>query len=293
MINLDECTKVRQMPERPKDKLGGVKKEWRRLLWLKQPYADTYTDPKFLEVLDEIKKGPQSKQECSNYSDVVIDFLTFHHTLANSSLVYIIFALVYRFHYSLITLAAFTTILSSWSRLFWAHFKSSMIIIFTMLTLSPVLKTLSKSTSSDSIWTLSCWLTIFYVLSLSWSKTSILPTNILLSNVTVLASRLNTTTEVFCFLLICIELNILLPNYERKLRSGRYLLSYGGIFVTTHIIVYTFVTRALGWHYAVPLAALSMTFLFIVPWYFIYWERNYYKGHKLLSTWDAKFPILD
>lgn len=271
----------------------GASTEWKRLLWFKQPYPDTYTDPKIIESIKHIQSCCLSKKECSQYSDVMIDFLRFHYTLANSSLIYVIFTLVYHFHYSPIALTAVTTLLSSLSYNFSTHIKSSMIIIFTMLTLSPVLKTLSKTTSSDSIWTLSCWLTIFHVISLSWSKTSILPTNILLSNVTVLASRLKTTPEVFCFLLICIELNILLPSYEKKLRSEQRIVSYASIALFTHIVVYTFITKTLGWYYTVPLSILSIAFIFIAPWYFIYWERNCYKGHELFSTWDAKVPILD
>ncbi|AET40895.1 phosphatidylinositol N-acetylglucosaminyltransferase Ecym_7039 [Eremothecium cymbalariae DBVPG len=267
--------------------------EWQRLLWLKQPYPDNYTDSKFLEVLSEIKCPKPNSQGCSDYFTVMIDFLTFHHTLVNSSLIYVIFILVYRYHYSPIALAGITTLFSSFSYHSVSNLKSSMIIVFTMLTLSPILKTLSRTTTSDSIWNLSSWLTIIYVVCLSCSKSSVLPTNILLSNVTVLASRLNTTPEVFCFLLICIELNIFLPSFESKLRFERNYIAYSIIIAVTHVIVYTFITMTLGWSYSLPMVTLSIAFIFILPWYFIHWQRNYYRGHQLLSTWDAKIPILD
>ncbi|AEY96737.1 FAEL247Wp [Eremothecium gossypii FDAG1] len=267
--------------------------EWRRLLWLRQPYPDNFTDPRFLTTLQEITAGQLRSQEFSRYLDVVLDFLTFHHRLANTLLIYVVFTLLYRYHYSPIALAALTTLCASLSFRVLEHLKSSMIVTFTMLTLAPVLKTLSRTTSSDSIWNLSCWLTIIYVLSYSWTQSSLVPTNILLSNVTVLASRLNTTPEVFCFLLICIELNILLPSYERNLRlQGRYA-TYGCIVMFTHAIVYTFVTMTLGWTYTAPLLVLSVAFIFIAPGYFIYWQRHHYKGHEVLATWDAKKPIFD
>lgn len=45
-----------------------------------------------------------------------------------------------------------------------ATVKSAILILFTILALSPVLKSLTQSTSSDSIWVLACWLTLANVL---------------------------------------------------------------------------------------------------------------------------------
>src|SRR5207248_4257979 len=42
-------------------------------------------------------------------------------------------------------------------------FKSAILIYFTLLGLSPILKSLTKSTSSDSIWALATWLLIINI----------------------------------------------------------------------------------------------------------------------------------
>lgn len=277
-----------------KDSMTGP---WKRLLWLKQPYPDTYTDPSFLANLSRLRGYQKLPRETSSYSQVALDFLKFYHRLLNTSLFYVIFSCFYQYHYSPIPFTALLTLLAFVVSFFFKNrsvqLKSSIIIIFTMLTLSPVLKSLSSTTSSDSIWTLSCWLTVIYVLAVSTTSSSIVPTNLLLANVIVLASRLDTTTEVFCFLLICVEINILLPNLESWCIKKGYNWLYAISFFLNHLVVYCFVTYALGWTYTLTLIIMAFAFVVVSPRYFIYWQRHYYKGDKMLSDWDAKIPILE
>lgn len=269
------------------------KKPWKRLLWIKQSYNDNYTDPNFLLKVDEYKRYQNEPHEHSRFLSVLMDFLIFYHTLLNTSLIYVIFGYVYYFHKSPLPLTVLATSIIAVCSYKKFNIKSSIIIIFTMLTLSPVLKSLSRTTSSDSIWSLSFWLSILYILTLSTLKSTVVPTNILLSNVTVLASRLDNTTDVFCFLLICIELNILLPELELWFLQSGYFILYWFSFLITITIVYSFVTLSLDWYYTLFLSLFSVAFIFVSPWYFIYWQRYYYTGHELLTTWDAKVPVFD
>ncbi|KAK3330910.1 phosphatidylinositol N-acetylglucosaminyltransferase-domain-containing protein [Apodospora peruviana] len=112
--------------------------------------------------------------------------------------------------------------------------KSAVLIYFTLLGLSPILKSLTRSTSSDSIWAMSFWLLainiFFFDYSGSWGPgihkfpVGALSTNAALMASTVLASRLPSTGQVFSLTLFSIEVFGLFPVFRRvaRLRSWRY-----------------------------------------------------------------------
>ncbi|KAK3693757.1 phosphatidylinositol N-acetylglucosaminyltransferase-domain-containing protein [Podospora appendiculata] len=111
--------------------------------------------------------------------------------------------------------------------------KSASLISFTLLGLSPILKSLTRSTSSDSIWAMSFWLLainiFFFDYSGSWTGVHKVPvaslsTNAALMASTVLASRLPSTGQVFSLTLFSIEVFGLFPVFRRyaRHRSWRY-----------------------------------------------------------------------
>lgn len=149
-------------------------------------------------------------------------------------------------------------------------FKSAILIYFALLGLSPILKSLTKSTSSDSIWALATWLLIInifffdygglYIPSKSRPPTtapndanvppnstfapvhdvvrappfpSSLSTNAALMASTVLASRLTSTTHVFSLTLFSIEVFGLFPVFRRHLRHESWT---GHVLLTTALV---------------------------------------------------------
>ncbi|KAL2867038.1 phosphatidylinositol N-acetylglucosaminyltransferase [Aspergillus lucknowensis] len=105
--------------------------------------------------------------------------------------------------------------------------KSSFLIYFSLLGLSPILKSLTKSTASDSIWAMSCWLLIMNIFSFDYGSgegaggtkfPASLSTNAAVMASTVLASRLPSTTHVFSLMLFSIEVFGLFPIFRRQLR---------------------------------------------------------------------------
>ncbi|KAK5223603.1 glycosylphosphatidylinositol anchor biosynthesis [Exophiala xenobiotica] len=140
--------------------------------------------------------------------------------------------------------------------------KSAGLIYFALLGLSPILKSLTRSTSSDSIWALATWLLIINIFFFDYSslyvpakpqpsasapetsKTtpadttrphsnasfrapafpSSLSTNAALMASTVLASRLRTTTAVFSLTLFSIQVLGLFPVFRRHLRHKSFNL---------------------------------------------------------------------
>ncbi|EGZ78404.1 GPI2-domain-containing protein [Neurospora tetrasperma FGSC 2509] len=136
--------------------------------------------------------------------------------------------------------------------------KSAVLIYFTLLGLSPILKSLTRSTSSDSIWAISFWLLAINIFFFDYSinnnnpftqatitnphsnqtgggTTTPIPaqhkfpiaslsTNAALMASTVLASRLPSTGQVFSLTLFSIEVFGLFPVFRRyaRHRSFRY-----------------------------------------------------------------------
>ena len=124
--------------------------------------------------------------------------------------------------------------------------KSAILIYFTLLGLSPILKSLTRSTSSDSIWAMSFWLLAINIFFFDYSGSrgaggggtgtttgthgkqqmpvASLSTNAALMASTVLASRLPSTGQVFSLTLFSIEVFGLFPVFRQyaRHRSWRY-----------------------------------------------------------------------
>ena len=117
-----------------------------------------------------------------------------------------------------------------------ATVKSAILIYIALLGLSPILKSLTESTTSDSIWAMSCWLMCINIFFFDYSGDvggvqfpASLSTNAALMASTVLASRLPSTTHVFSLTLFSIEVFGLFPVFRRHLRhiswQGHVLLT--------------------------------------------------------------------
>ncbi|KAI4230859.1 MAG: hypothetical protein LQ349_005985 [Xanthoria aureola] len=117
--------------------------------------------------------------------------------------------------------------------------KSAVLIYCVLHGLSPILKSLTKSTSPDSIWALSTMLMCINILFFDYGGgvgvkfPASLSTNAALMSSTVLASRLPSTTHVFSLTLFSIEVFGLFPVFRRHLRH----VSWRGHLVLTLVLV--------------------------------------------------------
>ncbi|RYP20769.1 hypothetical protein DL765_002602 [Monosporascus sp. GIB2] len=117
--------------------------------------------------------------------------------------------------------------------------KSAILIYSTLLGLSPILKSLTRSTSSDSIWAMSFWLLTINIFFFDYSGgvgvkfPASLSTNAALMASTVLASRLPSTGQVFSLTLFSIEVFGLFPVFRRyaRHRSFRYHVALSVLLV--------------------------------------------------------------
>lgn len=186
---------------------------WKKLLWLKQPYDDNYTDSSFLSQLKR-----NSTVVKYSYTKLMDDFSIIVLHLSIIMLTIVVFYGIYILKWNPIKPTLWSTIFTIIGFIIYVvtlkirrnrelidlqqfkitqiyctspktdttlqldlinleeylteppapnifeTCKSSLLIILYLLTLSPVLKSLTNSTSSDSIWALSTWLCILNVM---------------------------------------------------------------------------------------------------------------------------------
>ncbi|KAH9816991.1 phosphatidylinositol N-acetylglucosaminyltransferase GPI2 subunit-like [Teratosphaeria destructans] len=179
--------------------------------------------------------------------------------------------------------------------------KSAILIYCSLLGLSPILKSLTMSTSSDSIWALSSWLIILNVFTFDYGAgpeakfPASLSTNAALMASTVLASRLPTTTHVFSLTLFSIEVFGLFPVFRRHLRHHSWtghiwltcflvLLASGGLSMT--ISGGGYVMGLIGVVLGGLVTCLSMG---MTSWWLIGLQR--YKN-EIHGPWDPARPVI-
>ena len=182
--------------------------------------------------------------------------------------------------------------------------KSAFLIYFSLLGLSPILKSLTKSTASDSIWALSCWLLIMNIFSFDYGSgegagattkfPASLSTNAAVMASTVLASRLPSTTHVFSLMLFSMEVFGLFPIWRRQLRqkswTGHVMLTLALVFIAGGAVG---MTLSGGWASAIIgsflgsiLTALAMGGC---SWWLISLQK--YKN-VVIGPWDPARPII-
>ena len=179
--------------------------------------------------------------------------------------------------------------------------KSAVLIYCALLGLSPILKSLTRSTSSDSIWALSTWLMIINVFFFDYGGNvgvkfqASLSTNAALMASTVLASRLPSTQHVFSLTLFSIEVFGLFPVFRRHLRhvSWRWHVVLTALLVMGAGAGVGMVVSRGGWKAAVVgmtlgnlIAGLAMGGC---SWWLIGLQR--YKN-EIHGPWDPARPII-
>lgn len=263
---------------------------WKKLLYLKQPFPDNYTDSSFLS---QLKRNTTVTKY--SYSKLVEDFSLIILHLLCLFLVTLLFAGIYLHDWNISIAVIISSTLSILGLILMNEYlKSYLIFIFMLLIFSPVLKSLTRSSSSDSIWALSFLLFLANTLLHDYAMNNrqyhpILSTNISLSNAIVLASRLNSNSQVFIFVLFAIQINILLPLFDFKLRKSHKYIHYT-LFSTLFIIVSLLFLSLLSYKIMLFWWICSASIMFALPSYYLFLQR--YKN-ELQGPWDIAKPILN
>jgi len=182
-----------------------------------------------------------------------------------------------------------------------ATVKSAILIYCALLGLSPILKSLTKSTTSDSIWAMSSWLILINVAFFDYGGgvgakfPASLSTNAALLASTVLASRLSSTTHVFSLTLFSIEVFGLFPVFRRHLKH----VSSRAHTITTILLIFTagagvgVTVSGGGWLAAIVGCVLGSIIIFlamgICSWWLIGLQK--YKN-EIHGPWDPARPVV-
>jgi len=174
--------------------------------------------------------------------------------------------------------------------------KSSIMMFLVLMSLSPVLRTLSAATSSDSIWALAALLFILNALLADYTANvsedeineglpSVLSMNAAVSASVVLASRLSTNVSVFALVLFSILSFALFPILRRRLQSGSttvWLLITAGLWILAVLLVAS-LSRTVMWIYFSILFFVTL----IAPAVLI-WAQRY--KNIIRGPWDVAVP---
>ncbi|KAK8155824.1 phosphatidylinositol N-acetylglucosaminyltransferase subunit C [Phyllosticta citrichinensis] len=179
--------------------------------------------------------------------------------------------------------------------------KSAVLIYCALLGLSPILKSLTKSTTSDSIWAMTSVLMCINVCFFDYGGgvgakfPASLSTNAAIMAASVLASRLESTTDVFSFLLFSIEVFGLFPVFRRHLR----FVSWRGHLTLTIFLVmgagagFSLAVSGGTWKAAITGAVLGSILTGLVMGICSWWLIGLQKyKNEIHGPWDPAQPII-
>ncbi|KAJ7706160.1 phosphatidylinositol N-acetylglucosaminyltransferase [Mycena rosella] len=174
--------------------------------------------------------------------------------------------------------------------------KSSILIFLALMSLSPVLRTLTAATSSDSIWALSATLFGVNALLADYSAmsfggqvnerlTSVLSLNAAISASVVLASRLANDLAVFALILFSVQAFALFPRLRRRLGScpSAIQLTFTVFLSGVSVMVTMSLSRAVTWIYT----AVQLGVTFLAPAVLV-WAQKF--KNEIRGPWDVAVP---
>ncbi|PIL31975.1 hypothetical protein GSI_06679 [Ganoderma sinense ZZ0214-1] len=283
--------------------------EWERVLWKKKPYPDNYVPRSFLASLS---RNPNFQPY--TYWHLVILSCPISQHLAS---IFVFLAIFMRLRQRLldpralvwISAGVFLTGYTIWELLERGRvgkaarttnraktLKASILVFLALMSLSPVLKTLTAATSSDSIWALSACLFILNALLADYTAmkarsqqrerlTSVLSMNAAISSSVVLASRLSDDLSVFGLILFSVQSFALFPMLRRRMQDGAKTLQ---VFLTILISGLSIgLTYPLSSTAAYIYSTCFVFVTFIAPGVLV-WAQRY--KNEIRGTWDPAVP---
>jgi len=175
-------------------------------------------------------------------------------------------------------------------------FRSSILVFLALLSLSPVLKTLTAATSSDSIWAMSACLFILNALLADYSAarpgsysrerlTSVISMNAAVSASVVLASRLPDDISVFALVLFSVIVFALYPVLRHRIQAAPAVLQP---FLTALLSLSALLlTASVSAVLATLFVAVLVFVMFVAPAVLV-WAQRY--KNELRGSWDVAVP---
>ncbi|KAI0825144.1 phosphatidylinositol N-acetylglucosaminyltransferase [Trametes gibbosa] len=283
--------------------------EWERVLWKKKSYPDNYVPRSFLSSLS---RNPNFTPY--TYRHLVILSCPISQHLAS---IFLFLAVFMRLRQRLLDPRALVWMSAGvflagyviWEILDCARadnmtrninraktLKASILVFLALMSLSPVLKTLTAATSSDSIWALSASLFVLNALLADYTAlrpqshrrerlTSVLSMNAAISSSVVLASRLSDDISVFGLILFSVQTFALFPILRRRIQdTARPLQMVVTAFLSGLSLLLTYPLSVT----ATYLYAVCFIFVTFVAPGILVWAQRY--KNEIRGTWDPAVP---
>ena len=209
---------------------------WEKILYKEQEYPDNYVDSSFLQEMEKnVNVRPLS------YWDVVWE--TIPVSIHTSAILFFVGIFIHLYNdllsASLLISMSFLTCISGY--FIWDFYldgvqrsyanrakilSSSIILTIIIMGLSPLLKTLTRDISSDSLWAMTMFMLIgnaaFHDYTCPNKTTAQFPDSLSINaaifSCVLLASRLDLVIDVFALMLVGLEIFGLFPVFQRYLR---------------------------------------------------------------------------
>ncbi|CAK5280233.1 unnamed protein product [Mycena citricolor] len=283
---------------------------WERVLWRRQAHPDNHIVPGFLSSLQQnvnfrpytywelvLLSGTITQHIASVFVFVAIFLRLREEDLDPYVLVWISVGcfLIGYFLWELLDRIGASRLQRHVNRV--KTIKSSILIFLALMSLSPVLRTLTAATSSDSIWALSAILFGANALLADYSAmpengvqaqerlTSVLSINAAIAASVVLASRLAADTAVFALILFSVQTFALFPRLRHRLgsRSALVRVAFTVLLLATSVVAAKPVMRMAIWVYA----SVQLAVTFLAPAVLV-WAQKF--KNEIRGPWDVAVP---
>ncbi|CAG8517455.1 phosphatidylinositol N-acetylglucosaminyltransferase [Gigaspora margarita] len=282
------------------------KPPWRKLLWIKQDYPDDHVDDTFL---DELQKNVNVR--AYDYWTVVMESTVISQHISSIVIFIAVFIDLFWGRLSAQNLIISGTVLTIIGYIFWDKSisktdpayeykrwktaKGAVLFFVTLLGLSPILKTLTKDTSSDTIWALTVILFLANMLFHDYgseNRTNIkfpgsLSTNAAIFASVLLASRLEVNSHVFGLMLFAVEWFALFPIFRRytKSLSAKFNVALTCILFILATTLFLYISNVIAIIYV-----LGIIFITFACPYWLIWIQKY--KNEIHGPWDEARPKL-
>ncbi|WFD37368.1 D-stereospecific aminopeptidase [Malassezia japonica] len=267
---------------------------WRKLLWRRQPYPDNYVDASFLSQL-----RTNATAAFPSYATIALSSLGIVQQLSSVLLFVALFV-----HLHLGTLSAQALVagslgvtlvlgcislkahpLSKDQPSLLRSLPSLAVLALTLHALSPVLRTLSEATTSDSIWAFSAmlfgchWALADYSMQPTTRPllSSTLSLNLAMCASVVLSSRLSSDVDVFALLLAALQLFAIYPLLRQRIYLAFGAMQHSGAAIPRAAVPCTMVLVAASLYAMLPLSRVVAVVLMPGS---LRWK------HEMRGPWD-------
>ncbi|KAJ1965788.1 glycosylphosphatidylinositol anchor biosynthesis [Dipsacomyces acuminosporus] len=283
------------------------RRPWRKLLYIKQEYPDDYVDDTFLM---ELQKNTNVRMY--DYSTVVRQTAVVTQHISSIMIFIAVFIYLYRGSLTGGVLLWCSSTFTVLGFVFWDILntylrtpeqrvvrlnliKGAVFFALLLFGLSPILRTLTEDTSSDTIWAMTV---LFFFVNLAFhdyssgNLTNIrFPGSVSLNAAVLagvlLASRLDSNLSVFAFLSFALQWFGLFPIFRRYLKRISAAASMATTLALALVaaVMFFYISRAIA-----MLHVLSTSFItFGCPLWLIWVQR--YKN-EIHGPWDEARPIV-